>query len=352
MRTQVPMRDSFKKNLYGLSYRTGLPTRIGPFGRDKIIVLMYHGITGDGYRGRLRNIEGYGVTRENFARQMRYLARHCNVVSVANAVVGRNISRRKKNVILTFDDGYRNNYTNAFPLLLKYGFPALLSIPTAFVAERTPMWPDLLEYAVRRTEVDKALFSWGGEAFPYNGSQAPRKKELLFWLIERAIKVEQEERDAFLAHVLDEMGDVAVEPELLFRDPDYEPLRGEEIREMVGTGLVKLASHSVHHFLLSNTRLGVLQDEIIRSKAVLEEISGQACRYFCLPGGYYNDTVLTAIMEAGFERIFTSDPVEIDRDRIPEVIGRHCVFRHTSLPAFADMVQGPLVRLRGLLAHQ
>ncbi|MEK7519648.1 MAG: polysaccharide deacetylase family protein [Patescibacteria group bacterium] len=86
------------------------------------VILMYHSV---GDNGKL-----FTVTSENFARQMQYLHdHHFSVLGLEDAV-----SRMQKNdlpprsVVITFDDGYQDNYTNAFPVLRQYRFPATIFV--------------------------------------------------------------------------------------------------------------------------------------------------------------------------------------------------------------------------------
>lgn len=84
---------------------------------------------------------GYGnntlsVTPENFDRQMRYLKQHgYTVISLDRFVDGLKNGRtfKRNTVVITVDDGYRDNYQYAYPVLRKYGFPATIFLWAANV---------------------------------------------------------------------------------------------------------------------------------------------------------------------------------------------------------------------------
>jgi len=96
-------------------------------GRSLITVLAYHRV--DTPDGDINN-----VSPENFARQMAFLRSRYRVISVAELLAilerGRNVGRV---VVITFDDGYRDNYLNASPILREYDLPACFFLSSGIV---------------------------------------------------------------------------------------------------------------------------------------------------------------------------------------------------------------------------
>ncbi|MFC1510098.1 polysaccharide deacetylase family protein [Candidatus Omnitrophota bacterium] len=95
-------------------------------------IVMYH------------NVENIDLHKSNwtsvtaFKQQMDFLRRYnYNVISLETLVtaIENGESLPKKSIVITFDDGYENNYLNAFPLLENYGFPATIFIPTDFIGK-------------------------------------------------------------------------------------------------------------------------------------------------------------------------------------------------------------------------
>ncbi len=100
-----------------------------------IPILMYHSISDEVERG-VHPYYQTTTTPRRFADHMRYLHENgYHVVSLGHAVDllrnGQDLDRR--NVVLTFDDGFRDFYTEAFPILRQYGFPATVFLPVAFI---------------------------------------------------------------------------------------------------------------------------------------------------------------------------------------------------------------------------
>ncbi|MDD5503958.1 MAG: polysaccharide deacetylase family protein [Candidatus Omnitrophica bacterium] len=95
--------------------------------RYAVPVLMYHSIASEPE-------STLSVSPENFQKQMEYLNKAgFKVIPLDSLVQTMSQGRRpaRKEVVLTFDDGFENNFTKAFPVLSKYGMPATVFLETA-----------------------------------------------------------------------------------------------------------------------------------------------------------------------------------------------------------------------------
>ena len=100
---------------------------LGLIGRQRIIVLLYHRVCDN-----MRDPVTVGL--EQFERQMMEIRKRCRVVRIED-VVGRTVFRRSLRpiVAVTFDDGYRDNFENAAPILLRCRVPAAFFVCTGLV---------------------------------------------------------------------------------------------------------------------------------------------------------------------------------------------------------------------------
>ena len=119
--------------------------------RYTVPILTYHDL---GYKG------GIQVTPENFERQMFFLKeKHYNVIPLDELVEG--IKKGKKfarnTVVITFDDGYQDNYSYAYPVLKKYGFPATIFLISDYIGNK----PGFLGWNEIK-EMSKNNISFGG----------------------------------------------------------------------------------------------------------------------------------------------------------------------------------------------
>lgn len=99
--------------------------------RYVVPILMYHGVT-EGKEGSLF------VTPENFSEQMKYLhSKGYNVISLHRLVKGITNGEEFSagTVVITFDDGFEDNYRHAFPILRKYQMPATIFLITGYIGK-------------------------------------------------------------------------------------------------------------------------------------------------------------------------------------------------------------------------
>ncbi len=136
--------------------------------RKGILVLLYHRVT-----DKLPPHE-LAVPVAVFRRQMEYLAKNCDVLSAEDllkVLSGHDASvvcasSRRPKVVITFDDGYKDNYTNAYPVLKELGLPATIFLITGMIGtdKKRPRYqhlpsPDMLSWSdVKEMAAHKVTF--------------------------------------------------------------------------------------------------------------------------------------------------------------------------------------------------
>ena len=119
----------------------------------KVPIVCYHSVSPQYNSGAFR------ITPNAFEEQISYLTHHYNVIPLSAFVDQIYKGQALKNtVIVTFDDGYRDNYIYAYPILKKYKCPATIFLPTAFIEREIVItedkevliplkWPEIREMA-------------------------------------------------------------------------------------------------------------------------------------------------------------------------------------------------------------
>jgi len=126
------------------------------------------------------------VPTRTFAMQMSLLAELGYQPVSLDAVIAHYVAGAalpRKAVLITFDDGYRDNLENAAPILLRHGYPAVIFIPTGFLDDDTPLPHEtaLLEVGVRNPTVrwsDFAALEASGLRIESHGVSHTRLSEL------------------------------------------------------------------------------------------------------------------------------------------------------------------------------
>ena len=333
-------RSTFLSVLLGASYYVGGPLIRDVLSGGQAKILIYHGIPSQNHFEGITNYYGYSIPMQEFERHLIYLKRHCNVISIGDLLAGSNLSRIKTNVVLSFDDGYENQYVNAFNLLKQYNLPATFALPTAFVCNREPFWDDIVEYIVNHCRKTLVGIQWDGLEREFAIEDSAGRLALYNWLMRQGIDCDQMRRDELMDLAIEAL-EVSANPIDLFQDENYRPLTEVQVQEMVQSKLIEFASHTVHHYLLSRCSLEVKRTELRESKHQLEALTGLPCTMFCLPGGIYNSEVLDEAFQAGYECVLTSNSGAVENNQ--RLLNRNGIFREHDIHRFADLVHGPVL---------
>lgn len=121
------------------------------YGRSRITVLAYHRVVDPDAPGFVGFRGNASATTSEFEQQMDWVAEHMNPVTIQQAVAsldGGDLPDRA--VLVTFDDGYRDNLTSAAPVLERRGIPATIFLATDHIGTSDPFWWDLAAWRFER----------------------------------------------------------------------------------------------------------------------------------------------------------------------------------------------------------
>src|ERR1039457_1832319 len=111
--------------------------RLSPGAKPAIPILMYHSVA-DQDESRTPAYYRIATSPAAFAAQMEHLHSHgyrTSTVAQVRTLLEKDPESAAHAVVITFDDGFRDFYLNAFPVLHKYGFTATVFLPTAFIGD-------------------------------------------------------------------------------------------------------------------------------------------------------------------------------------------------------------------------
>ncbi len=241
---------------------------------NELIVLMYHRVTP---RARTK-YHPYLVSASTaaFEQQMEYITRHCKVLSIGQLITYRDSGAPlpKNSVMVTFDDGYRDNYDFAFPILKKYKIPAVISLTTAFVDGTMMFWWDKLGWIIQHTKA-RAIRIGSTRVSLHN-------KTHTILVLDDVLKQMKESRRT---KILDELArDLKITPP----NPGELSLSWQQVQEMHSEG-IEFAGHTVHHTILSKVDFPTAKREIDESLRTIERNIGTKVRVFVYPNGQRND---------------------------------------------------------------
>lgn len=242
-------------------------------GDYRVYILEYHGVEDGPER------EGV-VSMERFRRHVRWLRPLFRFVTVAEAAEHLAAGPLREDLlVLTFDDGYRDNYRCAWPVMREAEVPGTIYITTGFL-DGEPLWFD----TARRSF--EALEARGGplpEALAAALRQAVGEVPSPGREVNRLKYAAPEDRLRVTAMVADLVAELD-----LNRRPAAVPLRWSEARELHLAG-IELGAHTVHHPILSQLGKEEQREEIQQSRRRLTEVLGAEPQTFAMPNGSRKD---------------------------------------------------------------
>lgn len=137
----------YKEELRVAAYKSDFKGGLNPSkNSSKVPILVYHGV-GPFYFGASKHLKTFGVEPETFEKQLQYL-KSAGFTTISFQQLSNHLADSAKlpdkPVILTFDDGWKNQYLHAVPLLKKYGFTATFFIPTDSIGKRSMLnWEEI-----------------------------------------------------------------------------------------------------------------------------------------------------------------------------------------------------------------
>jgi peptidoglycan/xylan/chitin deacetylase (PgdA/CDA1 family) len=285
-----------KKAVVTLMHAAGVFSSFRQANRNKGLIVLYH---------RISDHDGIvAASPAAFEQQLDYLAAHYDIVPLsvfANLVLSGQLLPPRLAVV-TIDDGYRDCYDFAFPLLVKRKVPATVFVVTDFVDRKTWLWTDKLRYLTQwaRAPVLEAEIS-GCSLRVELGSGASR--------LEAAARVNSVLK-LLPDHLKDEaIGRIAasVGVTLPQAPPEpFSPLTWEQVREMNSAG-IEIGSHTVTHPILTNISAARLRWELRESRNRLEDVLRKKVDLLGYPNGNYDASVKSEARKAGYRCAVTAD---------------------------------------------
>jgi peptidoglycan/xylan/chitin deacetylase (PgdA/CDA1 family) len=329
---------------YRQSPVAGLSRAFRVFFRRRLLVLNYHGVVSDECARRPHDPNIVGVSE--FSRQMSTVARLFSPIGASELPkwrAGRGRVTRSA-VLVTFDDGYRNNLTYAAPVLQRYGIPALIAICPGYIGQKRMLWPN---------EIQHRVLWWSEKVIPVPFS--PREQRVPDGFHERLAlanrvresckRLPHDEVTRYLAQIRQQgapPADDEIQAFLSWEEVDLLKARGFEI-----------GAHTMEHPILTQLPYERLTSELRESKRIIEQHTGCECVCFAYPNGGAADispVVVDEVHRAGYQFAFTvtgrlasaeDDPLLIDRIYIPgsrsaaefkaRISGFHFTWKHSMI---------------------
>jgi len=269
--------------------------------RDSLLVLNYH---------RIGNAEDdlfdpgiFSATAEEFDRQIAYLKRRLSLVTLDEALVfvDGSIKETKSRcrVLITFDDGYLDNYNIAFPIMCSHGAQGTFFLATSMVGSCHVPWWDRIAYLVRTARCHRFSLSYPSVlAVDIDRNGVPESVQAILRAYKRpansdSVRFIQELKEA-------SMGEDPLSSLRRF-------LSWDASREMSRAGMA-IGSHTHSHCVLRQLNPDRQREELSASRAILKEQLGVEADVLAYPVGHkssFSKQTMEIARESGYRAAFS-----------------------------------------------
>jgi peptidoglycan/xylan/chitin deacetylase (PgdA/CDA1 family) len=241
-----------------------------------VLTLNYHRV-GDA-SGQPWDRTLWSATAEAFDAQLAVLARDADVIAPDEVRAAMRSGRRGRRVLITFDDGYRDNWEIAFPLLRRHGLPATFFLATGFLDDPHVAWWDELAWMVRRSAAPE--LAAGAQLAAPLSLRADDHDATIAALCDLYKALPSERAEALLDHVADASGAGRCPPAAA-----AELWMTWDMARELHAGGMRIGGHTVSHPLLSRVSPERQQEEIAGCARRLADELGEPMRWFAYPVG-------------------------------------------------------------------
>ena len=253
------------------------------FNRPVGYIYMFHMVRPKG--DLLASIDELRVSPEYFETFLREQQKHLDFISI-NDLHARMSNKQRSDKpfgIITFDDGYADNFTYAYPILKKLNIPFVIYVSAGLANEGKTIWnyPLIIEHIVKKN----GELSIGGQKY-YCWTEEQKNeifRQLKAVLFSLPYENLQDEFKQLFADYLDE----SVFPN--------DMLTWEQIEELSKDPLCTIECHTMTHCRLTVTDAAALEYELRESKKLLEQHIGKPVDHLSYPYGWKTDVSDAAI---------------------------------------------------------
>ena len=260
-----------------------------PLRQPRCLVLAYHRIAEPG-------VPFTHVTVDAFRAQMAWLRRHCTVLDPAALRGAVDIRGGRPPVLITFDDGYKDYFDLAYPVLREFDIPAVNFLSTQFVDQGGLFWWDALSLAVQASPRARVEIPWAPDRTYDLTADGRRVVRRLFST--RIANAPDDERAALLQEFSETMGvDVGA------LDAPRQVMTWDEVRASMD--LTTYGGHTHTHVRVSRVDETVLDWEIRTCRDRMEAETGIRPTLFAYPIGDGSPTARRLLRRYGFDTAFS-----------------------------------------------
>lgn len=310
--------------------------------RNRMVILMYHRVLDDNEKLATFSHPGICVDKDTFEKQLLFLKKHFRVLPEVDFLehLEEGIPFHNSSCLITFDDGWLDNYTNAFPLLKENNLSATVFLATDYIGTGKKFWQekiaaelfDLLLRDDKRATPILEHYDLGEVAY------LPRRQAKI--KIREFISKQKHLESSELLEFIDDFSKAS--SSVAHTDKHVDSfLDWNKVREMSENN-ISFGSHSVHHYILTNLPHETAATEIRDSKKAVKKGAGRSPKLFCYPNGNYSAEIAEEVRAAGYLAALSTKQGYLDKKSDRFSLPRISIHNGTSnsMPLFMMRILG------------
>lgn len=248
----------------------------------------------------------FSCDADTFDQHIKTIKSHFTIINcqqLAQLLATQDLSFQHRYAVITFDDGYQDNYTMAFPVLKKHQVPAIFFLPVNFIGSDYIPWWDQMAHLLRQ-HAGQVIH------FPGNHGEQWLNPAELEQSIHRYIHKAKRLPNLSTREVLQYLQNTYPLPATALHTEASIFMDWQQAKDMLQHGM-EIGSHTIHHPILSEVDENTQRYEITESKKQLEQLFEQEVIALAYPTGRkhcYNALSVQLAQEAGYQLAFSNEP--------------------------------------------
>ena len=265
----------------------------------KLHILLYHGVTSIKSKG-IENSSNKHIHVDSFEREMAFIKKNYPILSMDEVI---SIYKKNKKIkgeyfAVTFDDGFKNNFTDAYPILLKYEVPATFYISTGMINSKKLFWVDKIECCINNSKKNKFDIKIQNKYYSFDLSNKFSKIKALTEIKKLCKLLPKKNKDKVIKDLSSTLN---ITPSIKY-GKNYETLTWANVRKMNKSKLITFGAHTIDHDILSYLKKNEMEYQVTESIKKLSSEISENVRHFSYPEGqqnHFNKDVIRFLKKKG-----------------------------------------------------
>ena len=306
------MNHFLKKTILKILLKIGYFNVVRFKNRHKITVLMLHGVMAKNENTTWEPLRPQ-ISPLELKQTLQILSKYYQFISMSQcfSLLEGETTDITNGLLITFDDGYRNNIDYALPICEEFGVKPILFVTTSHIDSGLPFWFDRLDYALQQNMGKNIDLSFKGNIYYFDASSRYelRKSYKKFRDHCKSTFKNDVEMIQLFEHFCEtlELRSGKALHDICAKDDWSSIASWQMLKDAVHKNRLSVGSHTVDHWRLDHLSEEQILWQLLESKNRIEQELCAKCHFFCYPNGSYNKLAIKLLKDNGYKAAFSTD---------------------------------------------